>query len=373
MVSVKEINIAKWEQREAFMKIVFAASATYPNWIPGLRFVQSQLINPAKNPYLKEVRHHFFVAEKQGKAVGRIALFGPGHWQGQPTVATIGFVDFPDDELVYASLFAVAEAKAKALGASRLIGPLNPNIHYDLGVLSKGFDLPNAAFLGYNPVYYTRAFEQQGWAVAKVFQSWKLEKENYKPTGAFARICASVASNPHLKLRYINIKKFDEELALFYTLYCESFSNHWGFTAPGFAEFKFIASDLRYLLKANMGMIAELDGVPVGFVLGVPDVYRLLYKDRSGKLFPFNWFRLLGGVRKLTAMRIMIAGLVPSHHHTGIYAAMFHTFTHNLFYNGGIESGEIGWVMKDNTSMEKTLSYMGARPVKEYTLYQKEL
>jgi hypothetical protein len=44
-----------------------------------------------------------------------------------------------------------------------------------------------------------------------------------------------------------------------------------------------------------------------------------------------------------------------------------------LFFEEGIESGEIGWVMKGNRSLEKTLAMMGAVPVKEYTVYEKML
>jgi hypothetical protein len=373
MISVKEIDIADRKQREVFLKIPFAASALYPNWIPGLQLIHRQLLDPAKNPFLKEVQHHFYIAEKAGQPVGRIALFGPGHWQGNTTIATIGFVDFTNNAAVWEVLFQQVEEKARSLGATKLIGPLNPNIHYDLGILSQGFELPNAAFLNYNPAYYTTAFEQQGWVAAKTFQSWKLEKDNFHPSGAFKRICDTVCSNPELTLRNINLSKFDEELALFYNLYCQSFSTHWGFTAPCYQEFKFIAGDLRYLLKEHMGMVAELKGVPVGFVLGIPDIYQLLQKDRSGRLFPFNWFRLLTRARTLSAMRIMIAGMLPAYHHTGIYAAMFNTFTSNVINKGGIQTGEIGWVMKGNSAMEKALSYMGAKPVKEYILYEKNL
>lgn len=373
MISVKEIQLSEKDQREEFLKIPFVASHSYHNWIPGLRFIHRQLIDPQKNPFLKRVNHHFFIAEKDGESVGRIALFGPGHWPGNEKMATIGFVDFPDDEEVYASLFLKAENKAIELGANIVTGPFNPSIHYDVGIMSKGCELSNAAFLGYNPPYYCSAFQKQGWTAAKIFQSWQLEKENYKPSEAFQRIYVRAIANPQLNLRNINIAEFDNELKLFYHLYCESFGSHWGFTVPNFEEFKFIASDLRHLLKANMGMIAEYNGIPIGFVLGVPDIYLLLKKDKSGKLFPWNWYRLLTGVKRLKAMRVMIAGLLPSHQHAGIHIAMFNTYTQHLFNKGGIERGEIGWVLKGNASMEKTLTYMGAKPVKEYVVYEKEL
>ena len=120
-------------------------------------------------------------------------------------------------------------------------------------------------------------------------------------------------------------------------------------------------------------MIAEWNGNPVGFVLGIPEINELLKEDRSGRLFPLNWYRLFSRVKKLKTMRVMIAGVLPDFQGSGIFAALFKTYTDNLFTNGGIESGEIGWVMKGNSSMEKALQNMGAVPVKEYTLFEKDL
>src|SRR5688572_26115664 len=373
MVSIKEISIGAKKEREAFLNIPFRQSKQFPTWIPGLKMLHRQLLNPSLNPFLKETRHHFFLAEEKEKAVGRVALFGPGHWKNESRLATVGFIDFAEDTAVCQQLLQQAEVKATLLGATKVVGPLNPNIHYDVGLLTNGFELPNAVFMGYNPQYYAAAFEQAGWKPVRTFQSWNLRKEDFKPSPVFVKIAERAKQNPSLRIRKINIRKFQDELAIFYQLYCESFAGHWGFTSPSPEEFRFIAQDLRYLLKPEMGMIAEWNGNPVGFVLGIPEINELLKEDRSGRLFPLNWYRLFSRVKKLKTMRVMIAGVLPDFQGSGIFAALFKTYTDNLFTNGGIESGEIGWVMKGNSSMEKALQNMGAVPVKEYTLFEKDL
>lgn len=371
MIKVREIDTKSKKDRELFLAIPFHLASAHKNWIPGLRLILEQLFHPRKNPYLKEIQHHFFIAEKEGKAVGRIALFGPGYWNEEPQTASIAFPDFMDDSEVAQQLFIAVENKAKELKSLKLIGPLNPNIHYDVGVQTKGFEEYNAALMGYNPSYYAPFYEKSGWKTAKLFESWELRKEDYRLHPALLKITDRIRYNPHITIRTIRIKQFDEELRIFYELYCQSFASHWGFVAPSFEEFQFIAADLRFLLKPDMGMVVEYDQQPIGFVLGIPDFYSLLKKDRSGKLFPFNWWRLLTGLKRLTTMRVMIAGMLPKYRDTGIFALLFQSFTDNLFTHGGITSGEIGWVMKGNQSMQKALHAMGASPTKEYTLFEK--
>ena len=56
------------------------------------------------------------------------------------------------------------------------------------------------------------------------------------------------------------------------------------------------AKKLAPLIIEGINMIAELDGEPVAFMMSLPDVNAVL-KPMNGKLFPFNWIKLLWWLR----------------------------------------------------------------------------
>lgn len=369
---IVELNMHSRKYRKQFLNVAYDLAEEHAHWIPGLRQFHNALFNPIKNPFLQEVTYHFFICKKETKVKGRIAVFGPGYFPERRDIATFGFADFANDTEVSRELLQAAENTARSLGAAGIIGPFNPNIHYDLGVLTAGFESNNSAFMNYNPAYYKKHYENASWHTLKTFHAWQLDKMDFALSDPVKYAEERIANNPDFVFRNIRLHAYQEELKILYDLYCDCFSSHWGFVMPGWNEFKFIAADLRQIIQTQMGMIAEYKGKAVGFVLGVPDINILLRKDKSGYLFPSNWWRLLTKVHKLKTMRVMIAGVLPRFRGTGIYAALFAQFTRTLFSKTNITGGEVSWVMDGNTSMEKILTAFGARQTKEYTLFKKE-
>ena len=51
--------------------------------------------------------------------------------------------------------------------------------------------------------------------------------------------------------------------------------------------------------------IAEVDGEPVAFMMTIPDINELI-TDLDGRLFPFNWAKLLWRLRKPRTRRLRV-------------------------------------------------------------------
>ena len=66
----------------AFIRFQYATVRGYPYWVPPLLMDRKKLIDRKHNPFYKHSRMELFLAEEDGKVVGRIA--GDRQRQSQP-------------------------------------------------------------------------------------------------------------------------------------------------------------------------------------------------------------------------------------------------------------------------------------------------
>ena len=371
-VDVAELFPTRRHDRRVFSDLPFRLASEFDAWQPGVRMINEELIHPGRNPFWKRHPASFFAAMRDGLAVGRIAVIDPGSIHDLPNAAVVALPDFIDDDTVTTPLFEAVASRARERGAQELVGPFNPDIHHDVGIQISGHDRRNAIFMGFQPPYYQAHFERRGFQRLRDFAAWALYRETFIADGQLSRLAQRVERQRALRIRPVNLRQFADELKLFHTLYCKVFASHWGFSAPSWDEFRFIAGDLRHVLRPQMALVAEWNGTPAGFVLGVPDIYSILPKRTGGRLTPAFILELLRRWRHVDEVRVMIAGVLPEFRSHGIHLPLFYRVACEIFALG-FHGGEISWVMTDNEGMTKALPLLGARPTKVYRVYQKRL
>src|SRR3546814_17785499 len=65
--------VAGSRDRRAFVDLPFRLYAGDPNWVPPLKSEVAGLISPKSNPWFEHARAAFFLAERDGRIVGRIS------------------------------------------------------------------------------------------------------------------------------------------------------------------------------------------------------------------------------------------------------------------------------------------------------------
>jgi hypothetical protein len=284
----------------------------------------------------------------------------------------LAYPDFVEETAVAERLFEAALARARDQRARELVGPLNPDIHHDVGILVRGHGQPNAILMGYQPPYYGAFFDAWGFRELAAFEAWRLTRDTFRSDGRLRQAVHRVERCRGFQLRTVDLGAFDRELALFFRLYCGAFVDHWGFTAPSWEEFHFLAGDLRYLLRGSLALVAEWHGEPVGFALGVPDVYAILPRSARGRLTPGLLAAVLARWRRVREVRVMIAGVLPPFRRHGIHLPLFYRMAEGVFALG-YDGGEVSWVMSGNRPMVRALSLLGASHAKTYRVYSKDL
>jgi len=164
---------------------------------------------------------------------------------------------------------------------------------------------------------------------------------------------------------------FENEVARLFRVYNESWQKNWGFVPVTEAEFKTIAADLKQIVADSLVLLVEdKEGKNVAFAVSLPNVNEVMPKD--GKLFPFGWWNLAFGMKKIKYARLMALGVVPGYRKRGVESLLC-IETALRSKELGMNGGEIGWTLEDNVLINRAVETFGGHLDRRYRLLGLEL
>ena len=116
-----------------------------------------------------------------------------------------------------------------------------------------------------------------------------------------------------------------------------------------------------------MTTIAEIDGKPVGAMLGLLD-YNPRIQAIDGRLFPFGFIKLLRNKRQIQRVRLLSTNVLPEYQSWGIGVSLVGRLVPEAL-QWGITEAEFSWVLESNHLSYKTLKKGGAKITKQYRVY----
>jgi ribosomal protein S18 acetylase RimI-like enzyme len=172
--------------------------------------------------------------------------------------------------------------------------------------------------------------------------------------------------------RGINMADFDAEVRRFFDVYNAAWHDNWGFSPMPEAEVRHLAKQLKQIINPDWAFGLEtLDGTPVAVCLALPDMNQLMPRVPSGRLFPFGWYPLLKGRRRVTAARVWALGVRPDYQHLALGPLLYREIVDRLAADPYIETAEASWTLASNHRINDQLAAMGAWRTKVWRLYQR--
>ena len=346
-----------------------------PIYVPEIFIGQKDMMNPDKYPFHKYGKVKYFLAQKDGKTVGRIAAINNTNYNRhhKSNVGFFGFFDFIEDQEVCNLLLDQAVAYAKENGQDFLMGPTNFTTNETAGTLVDGFNDSPKLMMTYNKPYYGKLMEKYG--LHKEMDLFAFMIYSDKASDKSLRIADAVENRLKAKgisIRNINLKDIDNEAKKIQKIYNDAWEENWGFVPFTDAEFEYLKNDLKMLLDPKFAYIAEKDGEAIGFGLTLPNINEVLIKNKRGKLFPFGIFRLLWGKNKTKYVRILALGVLEEYRKMGIEAIFFAKNIQEA-RRRGIIGGEASWVLESNEAMVAAAEHLNGEKYKTYRLYKKPI
>ncbi len=374
MSEIKIVTPKSRRDKKRFLLFPWDIYKDDPNWIPPLLASEKGLVGYAKDAFYERNQVQTFLAERDGKVVGRIAaILNVGHLERyNDKVGFFGFYESIDDQGVADALFAAAADWLKERGCETMRGPANPSLNHTVGLLIEGYDSSPFFMMTYNPPYYERLFENAGFGKAQdLYSYWgKIDmlpkvRERYLKTAEMIRERCGVT------LRPLNKKRFEADVRMFLEIYNRSLSNTWGFVPFSDSELREMAASLKYLIVPELAIAAEIDGKMVGATFCLLD-YNPRIKAINGRLFPFGFIKLLRKRMDIKRLRIISTNVLPEYQMTGIGLVVLNAIVPKAL-ECGIQEAEFSWVLESNQYSRGSLEKGGAVRNKTYRVYDKKI
>jgi GNAT superfamily N-acetyltransferase len=363
-------------EKRQFVRMMWDIYANDPNWLAPIEMDRMKLMDEKKNPFYKHADAKWFVAERDGKIVGRIgAIINHSHnTLYHEKSGFFGFFECENDPETAQALFSSAEQYLKDAGMTQCYGPANPSSNDEYGLLVEGFDRPPVMLMTYNPPYYDRLIMQNGYTKHNDLYAWLLSQETAK-SDKLVRVANALKERNNITIRPIRKDHFDEDVELVKYIYNTAWEND-GFVPLTDDEMNFMVKDLKQVYDPDLVLFAELNGKPVGFALSLPDINQSLFKGkRIPKGFmnlPVAVWKLLTQKKAINTVRILILGVLKEYRGRGVDALLY-LETMDRAKRKGYEFGEASWVQEGNLPMNRAAQMMNGERYKTYRIYKKSL
>ncbi|MDD5466679.1 MAG: hypothetical protein PHS96_02620 [Anaerolineales bacterium] len=375
MISTEMVDTHNKAQVERFVRIPYRLYANHPQWVPPLLIDARMYLNKEKHPYFEHSEADFFIATRDGEAVGRIAAlenksFNKYH---QTRQAQFYFFECIDDLEVATTLFERVFDWARKRNLDRIVGPKGMGPLDGYGIQVEGFEHRQMmTMMNYNYPYYPRLVEALGFAKEVDFVSCYVNTQAFNIPERVRRIAERAVARGTLGVKRFSSKK---ELRAWANkigkAYNNAFVNNWEYYPLSDNEIKFVLDNILVVADPRLIKVITHGDDVVGFLFGFPDVSAALQRAK-GHLFPFGLIDLLLEMRRTRWIAMNGEGILPEFHGRGgnalLYSEMAKTLTEYKFLHADLTQ-----VAETAAQMRRDLENLGGKAYKNHRVYHKSI
>jgi hypothetical protein len=344
--------------------------------VPALAIDARAQLDRRRHPFYEHSTAEFFLAAREGAVVGRLAVqenrrFNAHRGRRQ---AHFSLFECEDDAGAAAALFARAFEWARARGLDEIVGPRSLGALDGYGLLVDGFEHRAAMTMApYNPPYYARLLEGQGFVKAVDYASWHIDlatcrlpehllaaADRCRRSGAFE--IASPRSGRE-------IRRWAPRIGAAYNA---AFAGNWEYYPLTERELGFLVDGLRLLAQPGLVHVLLHRGDVAGFILAFPDVSAALQRTR-GRLLPLGLLDLRLETRRTPWLALNGVGVLPRFRRRGGLAMLFEAMQRGVAARKQFRHADVTQVAETAPLMRSELGRMGLRAYKNHRVYARPL
>jgi GNAT superfamily N-acetyltransferase len=372
-IEISEVGSRK--DRDAFIKFQWHIYKNDPAWVPPLILERKAFLDRERHPFYQHGDAALFLARSRSRGseiVGRIMASDDPNYNSlhQSNVGCFGLFECIDNRDVAAALLEAVSNWLRARGRSEIMGPIDYSTNYVCGLLIDGFEHPPTVLTAHNPPYYAGLIEDCGFGKEKDWYAWWFS-EFTKPVERLRKIVAGRAARHGIAIRPINLRRMAEESQQLRNVYNQAWRKNWGFVPFTEAESEHMAKEMKPLIVPQATLIAEVENVPVGFVIAVPDI-NVALRRVNGRLtwfgLPIGLVKLLYYRTKIRTARMVALGVVEKYRRAGVAEALVLQVMEE-----GFNTGELSMTLEDNFMVNRFIEAIGASRYKTYRIYSRSL
>lgn len=337
MITIKEAKTKK--ELKEFIKFSFELYKDNPYWIPPIINDELEGFDKDKNPAFKHAEAYFYIAYKDGKAVGKITAIV--NWQEvnhqHKKKVRFGWFDAIDDIEVTKALLEKVYELGRKHNLEHVEGPMGFSNLDKVGVLTEGFDQIGTMITWYNPPYYMEHFEKLGFVKEKGYIESRFPFANVKPE-LFEKAVLLIKKRYELSaLTFTSTKDVMPYVDKMFDLFNKSYEKLSSFVAVSEIEKEYFKKKYIGLINPEyIKFVVDKDHNLVCFSIVMPSFSEALQKAK-GKLFPFGFIHLLKARKTSRDVVFYLIGVDPEYQNKGVTAIIFDEY-YKTFKENKIET-----------------------------------
>ena len=231
MVTIEKVNTENRRQVRRFVQLPQRLYSGCTQWVPPLNIDAYNQLNRGKHPFHEHSDVDFFLATRDGRDVGRIAVIEnkPFNAYHKTRKADFYLFECEEDPQAAEALFNTAFELARSRGLDSIVGPKGMGPLDGYGILIFGHEhRQTMTMLNYNYPYYQGLVEAQGFVKEVDFVSCYLPAENFQIPERVVRIAERVMQRGNLEVkRFRNKRELMAWAERIGKAYNEAFVHNW--------------------------------------------------------------------------------------------------------------------------------------------------
>ncbi len=375
MLTIRQVNLESKQEVNRFVQFQYDLYKDSMQFCPPFRADIRLMMNKNKHPFYQHSDGEFFIAEKDGRIVGRIGvfintLFNDYH---KTKKGQFYFFDSIDDQEVADSLFNAAFDYCRQRGMDDLVGPKGLSAFDGYGILYDGFEHHQMmTMMNYNYPYYSKLLGTIGFEKEVDFASCYITSDTFVLPEKIREVARRVIARGKFKILEFKskaeIKRMEEQIG---EAYNNTFVNNWEYYPMTKGEMDLLISNLMDVINPKLIKIITYEEKIVGFLIAFPDISKALQRH-DGRLTPFTIIDLLFSMKKTDWVSLNGAGVLPEYHGRGGNALLYYEMEKTL-KDFGFQYWELTQVAESAVQMRKDLTMAGGDFYKTHRVYHRNI
>jgi GNAT superfamily N-acetyltransferase len=374
MVSIEKVDTDNRKQVEEFIEFQYRLYRNCKQWVPPIYDDMYLALDRQKHPFHQHSDADFFLARKDGKTAGRIAVFENKVFNAYHHVKKANFCYFDsfDDQEVADALFNTAFEWARPRGLDTMVGPKPFSVIDGYGILVEGFEHRQMMTMAnYNYAYYQKLTEHLGFEKEVDFISAYIKVNDFHVPERIHRIAQRAQGHGRFTVkRFKNKKELISWADKIGETYNKSMINNWEYYPLSPGEVKLVVDNIMVIADHRLFKIILHGDEIVGYLLAFPDVSAGLQRAR-GKLFP-GLLYLLYSLKTTKWVALNGIGILPEYKGHGGNALVYSEIEKTVREFGFTDADCVD-IAETAREMRSDLESIGAKIYKTHRVYHKSI
>jgi GNAT superfamily N-acetyltransferase len=352
MITIKKVTSKK--DLKAFITFPFSLYNDSKYWIPPIISQEIKTFDIKENPIFKDAEATLFLAYKNNKIVGRIAIIINWLEVKEQNIKKVrfGWFDFIDDLQVSKMLLDEVYNIGKQHNLEYTEGPVGFSNLDKVGVMTSGFNEVGNMVAWYNHEYYYKHYITHGFVTEKKYEENRFPFTNVKPE-LFFRLQEMIKKRYQLTaLKFTKTEEVMPYADKMFDLFNETYND-----LASFVKITEIQKDyfkkkfFSFINPEYIKFVVDKDDKLVAFAIVMPRFSEAI-QDIKGRLFPFGFLKILKAKKHSKDVMFYLIGVHKDYQNKGVHAVIFNEY-YNTFKDKGIKTCYRTAELSDNDAIRK--------------------